>query len=134
VADGQSKAARMETEARIKERAARVQSALDGAFGVRAKSLERALHKTGRRLPRRLRGQAEVIVAAQALGGHPKMLRQIDSAALGKAEEALVTWLDNIDRADRRKGVWIGIGAAIGFNILLVVAVVVFWMWSTGRV
>lgn len=132
--DGQSKAASMETETSIEKRAARVQGALDGAFGVRAGTLERALRKTGRRLPKRLRGQAGVIVAAQALGGHPKMLRQIDSAALGRAEETLVTWLDKIDRADRRKGVWIGIGAAIGFNILLVVAGVVFWMWSTGRV
>jgi hypothetical protein len=104
----------METEASINKRAARVQSALDGAFGVRAKTLNAALRKTGRRMP--------------------KLLCQVDAKALRQAEEAVVTWLDTIDRADQRKGFWIGIGAMIGFNILLAIGGVVVWMWWTGQV
>ena len=124
----------METEASINKRATRVQSALDGAFGVRAKTLKVALRKTGRRLPKRLHAKAQQIVVAQSYGGQPKLLRQVDSAALKQAEEAVVAWLDTIDRADRRKGFWIGIGAMIGFNILLVIGGVVVWMWWTGQV
>lgn len=123
----------METEDSINARSKRVQSALDGAFGVRAKTLTRALRKTGRRLPRRLRKDARQLVDAQALGGHPKLMRQIDSKALAAAEERLIIWLDTVDRADARKGYWIWVGAMIGFNLLLVTAAVITWMWWTGR-
>lgn len=124
----------METQDSITARATRVQSALDGAFGVRAKTLSRALRKTGRRLPRRLHKDAGLIVAAQNLGGNPKLLRQADTRALDGATERVVSWLDTVDRADARRGYWIGIGAMIGFNILAVLGAVVVWMWWTGRV
>lgn len=124
----------METQDSITARATRVQSALDGAFGVRAKTLSRALRKTGRRLPRRLRKDAGLIVAAQNLGGNPRLLRQADTRALDAATERVVSWLDTVDRADARRGYWIGIGAMIGFNLLAVLGAVVVWMWWTGRV
>ncbi|WP_299724801.1 hypothetical protein [uncultured Tateyamaria sp.] len=125
---------RMVSEDSIKKHSARIQSALTGAFGVRAKSLSSALRKTGRRLPKRLHAQARLIVDAEGLGGNPRLLRQVDGAALAQAEDAVVRWLDTIDRADRRKGFWIWVGAMIGFNLLLIVAAVVVWMWWTGRV
>lgn len=124
----------METAQSIQARADRVQTALAAAFGVKAKSLEVALKRTGRRIPRRLHAEARKIVDAQGFGGHPKLMRQVDSAALSTAEDRLVAFLKGIDRADRRKGMWLGIGAAIAFNILLVVAIVVTWMWWTGRI
>lgn len=124
----------METEDSIAARARHVQSALDGAFSVRAKTLSRALAKTGRRLPKRLRKDADVIVAAQALGGNPKLLRQADTAVLDAAQDRVVNWLDTVDRADARRGYWIGVGAMIGFNVLGLIAAIVVWMWWTGRV
>lgn len=123
----------METEATIKERSKRVKSALDGAFGVRAKTLDKALRKTGRRMPKRLHAQARLIVDAQSLGGNPKLMRRIDGAAIARAEEDVVSWLDTVDRADRRRGFWIWAGSMVGFNLLIVVAGVVTWMWWTGQ-
>ena len=124
----------METQDSIQARADRVQSALGAAFGVRAKTLDAALRRTGRRMPKRLHADARKIVAAQSFGGHPKLMRQVDGAALTLAETRIVAFLNGIDRADRRKGLWLGIAAAIAFNILLVLAAVVFWMWWTGQV
>ena len=124
----------METEATINERSKRVQSALDGAFGVRAKTLGKALRKTGRRMPKRLHAQAQLIVDAQSLGGNPKLMRRIDGAAIARAEEDVVGWLDTVDRADRRRGFWIWAGAMVGFCLLATVAAVVTWMWWTGRI
>ena len=124
----------METEATINERSKRVQSALDGAFGVRAKTLDKALRKTGRRMPKRLHAQAQLIVDAQSLGGNPKLMRRIDGAAIARAEEDVVGWLDTVDRADRRRGFWIWAGAMVGFYLLATVAAVVTWMWWTGRI
>ncbi|WP_299550508.1 hypothetical protein [uncultured Tateyamaria sp.] len=124
----------METQDSIQARAKRVQDALAAAFGVRGKSLETALRRTGRRLPRRLRAEAQKIVAAQSVGGHPKLMRQVDGTALSSAEERIVRFLQGIDRADRRKGVWLGIVGAVAFNILLVAAVVITWMWWAGYI
>lgn len=123
----------METEHSIKERSERVQSALESAFGVRAKSLPRALRKAGRRLPRRLRADAAQIAIAEGYGGNPKLLRTVDGTSLAAAEERVVVWLDTVDRADAWRGYWTGVGAMVGFNVLLIVAVVVSWMWWTGR-
>lgn len=123
----------METQDSIQARAARVQDALAAAFGVRAKSLDKALRRTGRRLPKRLHAEARKIVAAQAFGGHPRLMRQVDGAALSSAEDRIVAFLSGIDRADRRKGLWLGIAAAVAFNILLVFTAVIVWMWWTGQ-
>ncbi|MEP1587259.1 MAG: hypothetical protein ABJR46_01180 [Tateyamaria sp.] len=124
----------METEDSIKLRSDRVQKALEDAFGVRAKTVSRAVRKAGRRLPRGLRADAARIVAAEGCGGNPKLLRTIDGAALDTATDRLEAWLDTVDRADARRGYWTGIGAMIGFNILLIGGLVVIWMWWTGRV
>jgi hypothetical protein len=124
----------METQQSVNARAGRVQRGLEAAFGVRAKTLALALRKTGRRLPRRLHTEARRIADAQGFGGHPKMMRRIDGRVLDSAEAKVLAYLKGIDRADRRKGVWLGIAGAIVFNLLLVAAGFVFWMWWTGRV
>ncbi|MEO0380394.1 MAG: hypothetical protein AAF252_08985 [Pseudomonadota bacterium] len=124
----------MERAEIINQRSARVQSALEGAFGVRAKTLAKALRKTGRRMPKRLRVEAGLIAQAEALGGNPKLLRQVDGVALARAEAAVVTWLDGVDRADQRRGFWIWVGAMVGFNMIAVIAGVVTWMWWTDRI
>lgn len=123
----------METPDSIQTRADRIQTALTAAFGVRAKSLDKALRRTGRRLPRRLHAEARKIVDAQSFGGHPKLMRQVDGAALSAAEGRVLTFLDGIDRADRRKGLWLGIAAAIAFNILVVAGGLIVWMWWAGH-
>ena len=124
----------MERAEIIHQRSARVQSALEGAFGVRAKTLAQALRKPGRRLPNRLRVEAGLIAQAEALGGNPKLLRQVDGVALARAEAAVVTWLDSVDRAEQRRGFWIWVGAMVGFNMIAVIAGVVTWMWWTDRI
>lgn len=122
----------METQASINARIKRLQDALDAAFGVRANNLERALRRTGRRLPRRLRAEAHKVAKTQEIGNHPKLLRQVDSAELSAAEERIVGYLKTIDRADQRRGKIVNIAAAIASNLLLVFTGVVIWMVWNG--
>ena len=124
----------METQATIDARVLRVQDALEQAFGVRARSLSKALRRTGLRLPKRLHADVRMIADAQAFGGHPKLLRQVDSDALRTAEDKVVGHLKSIDRADRRKGVLINIAAAIALNLLLVLSGLVIWMFWAGYI
>lgn len=123
----------MESADTIAARAARLQDGLNAAFGVRAASLDKALRRTGRRLPRRLRTEAARIVTAQAYGGQPRLLRQVDGRALDRAEARVLDYLRNIDRAEMRKGRLINLAAAIAANVLFVLAAFVLWMWWTGR-
>lgn len=123
----------METQDSINARATRLQSGLEGAFGVRARTLDKALRRTGRRLPRRLQQEARKIVKAQGVGGHPKLLRRVDSAELDRASERVLEFLDAIDRADARKGRLIALGAALAFNVLLVGGGFVAWMVWAGH-
>ncbi|WP_299153512.1 hypothetical protein [uncultured Tateyamaria sp.] len=124
----------METQETINARATRVRTALRTAFGVKAKSLDAALRRTGRRLPKRLHAEARRIVEAQALGGQPKLMRQVDGGALDRAETRILTFLGGIDRPDRRKGMWLGIAGVVAFNILLIAAGLVVWMVWTGQI
>lgn len=124
----------METQQTIDARAERVEQGLNKAFGVKAKSLDKALRKTGRRLPKRLRNEAGLIVAAQDLGGHPKLIKRVDGVALDVAEAKLSAYLKSIDRAEARKTRLLSIAAAIAFNILLVIGAFVVWMVWTGKI
>lgn len=103
-------------------------------FGVRAKTLSRAMKKIGRRVPARLHRQAEVLVEAQRLGGHPKLMMQVDSVAIGKAFDEIVAHLETIDVADRRKGVLLNLAAALAFNVLVVVVLVTLVLRWRGLV
>ena len=85
-------------------------------------------------MPRRLHNQARRIVDAQAYGGQPKLMRQLDGAALDAAEARVLEYLGKIDRADRRKDRLLGIAAAAAFNILIVLIGCVFWLWWSGRI
>ncbi|WP_415921689.1 hypothetical protein [Tateyamaria sp. SN6-1] len=124
----------MESAETIQARADRVQEGLERAFGVRAKTLDKALRRTGRRLPRRLRAEARHIVDAQGFGGAPRLMRQVDGAVLDRAEARVLEYLKGIDRADRRKGRLLALAGVIAFNILFVVTAFIVWMWWTGRI
>ena len=61
-------------------------------------------------------------------------MRQIDAAALQQAETRVLDYLQNIDRADHRKGRMLALAAILAFNILVIITGFVLWMWWTGRV
>lgn len=124
----------METGDSINARAVRIMAGLEQAFGVRARTLNEALRRTGRRLPRRLHKAAGQVTAAQAYGGQPKLMRQVDGATLDRAERDVLDYLGRIDRADRRRGQMLNIAALVAFNVLLVIAAFIVWMWWAGHV
>lgn len=124
----------METPETINARAARLERGLQEAYGVKAKSLDKALRKTGRRLPRKLRAEAGRIVEAQGMCSNPKLAKRIDGVALDVAEARLSEYLAAIDRADARKGRIISIAATVAFNLLIVIVAFIVWLVWTGKV
>ena len=121
----------MTTQLTLDARTERLRDALDKALGVKGRTLAAALRKAGRRLPKQVRKQADVVVRAQAIDGHPKLRRTIDMAAVARAETDILTHLKTIDRADLRRGRLLGLAGVIVFNLIVVVALFVAWLvWS----
>lgn len=103
-------------------------------LGVRAKSFPAALSRAGRRLPRAIRREGQVLAQAIPLSDHPKLARTLDTDRLGRAAVAMREYLDGIDLADRRWGVFLGILGSIAFNFLLAAALVIVWLAWRGKI
>ncbi len=103
---------------------------LEAKLGVRSKSLRQALKRAGRRLPRGMRRQGEVLLRAEQLAANPKLARQLRPAEVDQAFAALNSHLEAIDVADRRKGWWLSLAGSLATNILLfIVGVLLVLRW-----
>lgn len=109
----------------ISAKAQALQDRLKETYGVRARDLEGALRKTGRRLPRRLHKQARYIIESQELAGHPKLSRFIDHTAISQTFDAISEHLDTVDPREQRKDYWLSVAGNVAMSILVVGAVVV---------
>ena len=126
-----SSAVVMDIHTDITAKAEQLRLALRAKLGVHGRDFEVAVKRTGRLLPARLRKQAAIIVKAQGLGGHPKLMRQIDMAAINKAHFEISAFLDTIDPNDRRRTRILRMVGGIVFNMILVVVFFVIWLaWS----
>ncbi|MCR8826187.1 hypothetical protein [Pseudosulfitobacter koreensis] len=115
----------------IDTRAERLRAAFETALGIRARSFDAALRKAGRRLPKPVRRQAEVVQHARAIDGHPKLRRTIDPGAVAQAEADVLAHLKTIDLADQRRGRLLGLAGVIVFNLLVIAGLFVGWLvWS----
>jgi hypothetical protein len=101
---------------------------------VKAHDLGKALRQTGRRLPKRLRAQAAVLVEAERMAWVPKLARRVDLRAVDGAEKALTAHLRAIDVKERRFGFVLGLAGIIAAQVLFVVAAFVVWLWWRGYI
>ncbi|MCZ4254417.1 hypothetical protein PVW51_05030 [Sulfitobacter sp. PR48] len=122
----------MLTEKDINAKSQALLRLLQAKLGVRGRDLEQALRRAGRRLPRRVRGQAARLVAAQKMAGHPKLARQLDPREFSQAYADVSAHLAAIDVADRRKGRLIGLAAVVAANLLIVITAFLFWLSWRG--
>ena len=100
----------------------------------RGATLEEKLRHAGRRIPAPERRAGRKLVEAEPMWGSLKLRRQLDLAGLEEAERRLEEWLDGIGRADRRRGMVLGILATNAFNFLVIAAGVIAWLWYSGRI
>lgn len=115
--NGQAEALRLQMQTRL---------------GLKANSFEQGVKRAGRRLPRRVRRAADVILAAQALGGNPKLERQVDPTAFKAACREISLHLDRVDLAEERKDRLLRLAALIALQVLVVIALFVVWVWWRG--
>ncbi|MDF3415649.1 hypothetical protein HKX54_14345 [Sulfitobacter sp. M57] len=111
-----------------------VQALLTRKLGLKRARLEKMLGRAGRQLPKRVQAKARALAEAQRLAEHPKLARQIDGEAVTRDFADVTGYLEAIDVADLRRGRMLGMAGSVVFNLLLVAAAFVLWLWWRGYV
>jgi hypothetical protein len=116
----------------MSNKAAALRALMEAKLGARGRDLQTAVRRAGRRLPRRVRKQAQMLARTERMVGHPKVSRQVDARLVEKAFASVTDHLQQIDVADRRRGRLLSLAGALAFNVLAVAAGFVFYMWWRG--
>ena len=124
----------MTTSESVAQRTEQLADLIEERLGIRGRGLEVKLRRAGRLLPRWVRREAEKLVEAQALMGHPKLMMQADPAALKTAYSQVEGWLKSVDPAERRKDRILGFLAVNTFNLLLVAVLFVAYLVWAGHI
>lgn len=99
---------------------------------ARGKSLKDVASNAGRKLPKHLRAETDVILQAQEMADHPKLARLVDERRVAKAERKLRKYLDKQDPVSERRGEILDRIAAVSFVIFVLVVVAFFVLLSRG--
>lgn len=119
----------------------RVQSQVDEVgrllaerLGARGRTLDAQIRKAGRLLPRARIRDARFLAQAAQLAQNPKLARMVDPRQADAAHAALVAYLATVDPAERRKDRLLALLGVLAFNLLLIGAGIVTWLWWQGHV
>ena len=107
-----------------------VQSLIEERLRIKGRTLEKALARAGRLLPKWAHREGRYLVQASQLMGHPKLRLMIDESKVEKAHDLLVAHLKTIDPNERRKTRVLGVLGVVSFNLILVFAAfIVYLVW-----
>lgn len=118
----------------ISAKTSEVRQQLRAKLGVRSSSLDQGLRRAGRRLPRDVRRQGDVLLKAQKLAENPRLARQLRPVEVNAAYKRVTEHLRGIDVSDRRKGWWLSLAGSIATNLLLVSGAFLTWAWWRGYI
>ena len=104
----------------VQQMADRVAMLMEQRLRVGGKGLREKLKRGGRRLPRKVRRQAEYLAEVSELALHPKVQMMIDEARVAAAYDACVKYLNPLGASDRMKAALVGVGGSVAFALLVV--------------
>jgi len=110
----------------VQEKAAQVAELMNERLRVRGKDLAAKLRRTGRLMPKRIKRNAAFLAETAALAQNPKLQQMINHEKVDAAHKSCVEFLETIDLADRRKGVFLGILGSLVLTVLVVILMVGF--------
>ena len=111
----------------VNDKAAEVADLMKERLNIRGKDLAAKLRRTGRMMPRRVKHEARFLADASALVANPKLRKMVDDKRVTSAHQTCVDFLEEVDVADRRKGVILGILGSFAM-VLIVVSGLVIWV------
>lgn len=119
---------------RFNRQVERLEALMQQKIGGRGRTLAKRFARAGRMLPRRIQRAGQVITRAQSAVANPKLARLHDPRAIDAAFAEVTAYLKSIDPAERRKGLVLGVLGSAVFNVMLLVAAVVFFLRWQGLV
>lgn len=118
----------------LKNQVDEMQKLLASQLRARGASLSVQVRKAGRRLPRKIRKDAQTVVDASVMAENPKLARMIDEDAMTQAAQNVIDHLKAIDPFDRLKGRVLGILGAIAAVLLITFAIFVCVLVQRGLI
>ena len=114
----------------IHDMAEEVSALMKERLSIRGHDLAAKLRHTGRMMPKRLKREAAYLAEAVQLSENPRLQKMIDMERAEAGYRDCLEFLQNVDAADRRKGVALGILASLAMTFLVVstlVIIVLVW-------
>lgn len=118
----------------IQKQTDEVRSLIEERLKIKGRTLEHALAKAGRLLPKWARRDGAFLVLAEHHLGHPKLRLTVDVAKVDKAHQGLVAHLKTIDPSERLKSSILSMLGVISFNLILVIGALIMFLWWRGFV
>lgn len=112
-------------EASVRQMADRVAALMEERLGIRGSTLADKLDSGGRRLPRRIRREAEYLAGAAGQAADPAQLAQLDHPRIARAYDACVTHLTRIGPLGRYRAALLALSGRLSVNLLILAAIVV---------
>lgn len=119
----------------IQQMADRVAALIEVRLGVRGNDLAAKLRNARGRIPAAVRAEAQLLETAAMQAQNPKLLFQIDEAGVIRAYDACIKFLNNVDRAARRRAMLMGMVSSIAFSLFAVGVIflaVLYWRGFIG--
>ena len=114
--------------------AAEIHTLIEQRLRIKGASLTQQIHKTGRRLPRKVKRDANIVAQAAMMAGHPKLVRQIDHVAVANAGSAVVAHLEAINPTEVLKDRILWTLGKISAVVIIVFVAVVWVAHSRGMI
>ena len=99
---------------------------------VKGDGLAEVTARAGRKLPKRLRAEAEILIKAEAMAKNPKLARLVNPSQIRKSERKLLKFLGRQSPASERRGEILDLIAKIAFVIFVVVLIAFFTLLNRG--
>ncbi|MCB2117173.1 MAG: hypothetical protein KDE00_12960 [Rhodobacteraceae bacterium] len=114
----------------VQQMAGRVAELMESRLKVRGASLTEKLARGGRRLPRKVRREAEVLAAAAETARVPRLQMQLDHPRIARAYDICVRHLKPLGAETRRRALLLemltGFGTGIFVTIVLLLIVLIW--------
>ena len=116
----------------IQQMAERITTLMEQRLRLKGKDLHEKLRKGGRKLPRRVRAAAEQLADAAQRSQNPKLLLQIDEAAVVAAYDVCSKHLSKIDAGYLRTSSILRTASSMVISLLVVVALAIAVLYWRG--
>lgn len=103
----------------FQNKATRLHAALTEKMNLRGKTLEAQIRRAGRRLPKRQRRAAAIVLGAQDWMNHPKLARVLDRTAVNTAFDELHAHLDRLDPKEARRTALLRLLGGMVLNLMM---------------